>query len=116
MKDYIYPLRNVSVDAALGEERSARLYPPNVQQACFSHQHRKNKGTLLWADCRILNKHAWRQSSGNKALQKWSAHAAMCRAKYRVLSSTRTSEGPSETTPDWCCSLFNDSDQYFRDS
>lgn len=35
MKDYIYPLHNVTVDMALGEERSARLYSPNVQQAFF---------------------------------------------------------------------------------
>lgn len=35
MKDYIYPLHNVTLDIALGEERSARLYSPDVQQALF---------------------------------------------------------------------------------
>lgn len=56
MKDYIYPLHNVTVDMALGEERSARLYSPNVQQAFFL-QHSKNKIAVLWAACRNQNKH-----------------------------------------------------------
>lgn len=91
MKDYIYPLHNVTVDMALGQERSARLCSPNVQQALFL-QHSKNKIAVLWADCQNPNKHAWCQSSGNKPLQIWNASAVMCRPKYSGTQVTSSAE------------------------
>lgn len=42
MKDYIYPLHNVTLDIALGEERSVRMYSPNAASGLLS-QHWKNK-------------------------------------------------------------------------
>lgn len=38
MKDYIYPLHNVTLDVALGEERSVRMYSPNAASGLHS-QH-----------------------------------------------------------------------------
>lgn len=124
MKDYIYPLRNVTVDMAVGQERSASWCSPNVQQAPFL-QHRKNKIAVPWAACQNPNKHAWCQSSGNKPLQIWKAYALMCGAKYsgtQVTSSAGECEQykdlsrPIKKTPDCFCSLLNNRNQYFRDS
>lgn len=38
MKDYIYPLHNVTLDIALGEERSVRMYSPNAASGLLSQQ------------------------------------------------------------------------------
>lgn len=45
MKDYIYPLHNVTLDIALGEEESVGMYSPNAA-ACSLTCHEKNIGTL----------------------------------------------------------------------
>lgn len=43
MKDYIYPLHNITLDIALGEERrSVRMYSPNAATGLL-HSTEKNK-------------------------------------------------------------------------
>lgn len=39
MKDYIYPLHNVTLDVALGEERSVRMYSPNAASSGLHSEH-----------------------------------------------------------------------------
>lgn len=41
MKDYIYPLHNVTLDIALREERSVRMYPPTAASGELSEHGRK---------------------------------------------------------------------------
>lgn len=43
MKDYIYPLHNVTLDIALGEERSVRMYSPNAASGPISQHGTKIK-------------------------------------------------------------------------
>lgn len=79
MKDYIYPLHNVTLDIALGEERSARLYSPDVQQALFFFNGVvKIKPSFCGQLVRIGTKHAWSWSSGNKPLSKYGRHTRRC--------------------------------------
>lgn len=102
MKDYIYPLRNVTLDIAFGEERSARLYSPNVQQAFFFYSIVKIKSQVLWADTRNL-KETRRVQQTN--LFKYGTHMRQCGCHsilkvlksiqvQKTASGARTSQGP----------------------
>lgn len=41
MKDYIYPLHNITLDIALGEEKSVRMLSPNAVAGLPSHHGEK---------------------------------------------------------------------------
>lgn len=56
MKDYIYPLHNVTLDIALGEERSVGIYSPNAASDLLSQQG-KNKVPALLVASHNQNKH-----------------------------------------------------------
>lgn len=43
MKDYIYPLHNVTLSIALGEERTARMYSPTPASGLFLQGENKKK-------------------------------------------------------------------------
>lgn len=43
MKDYIYPLHNVTLGIALGEERTARMYSPTPASGLFLQQGEKKQ-------------------------------------------------------------------------
>lgn len=42
MKDYIYPLHNVTLGIALGEERTARMYSPTPASGLFLQGEKKH--------------------------------------------------------------------------
>lgn len=47
MKDYIYPLHNVTLSIALGEERTVRMYSPTPASGLFLQGENKKKTTSL---------------------------------------------------------------------
>lgn len=54
MKDYIYPLHNVTLSIALGEERTARMYSPTPASGLFLQGENKKNTSFLCVQLRVI--------------------------------------------------------------
>lgn len=54
MKDYIYPLHNVTLSIALGEERTAGMYSPTPASGLFLQGENKKNTSLLCVQLLVI--------------------------------------------------------------